>query len=303
MFAYSLRRLGLAAFLFGGCCVPPKAAPVRSPAAAATGRPATDADVDRFLAPHEAALEATRRPVAKITLSPMPVDDLRVSKVGGRPWWPAGTPFPVDRNGQPLALLAQIDLAEVPPELGDWPHSGLLQFFVASDDTYGLRFDGPASRRLQEGFRVVRWADPSGPSADLPPAVPAFLPLDPQKPRRIRFSAGTERLSHEDRRFAPLFGDSLFEAESAWAEANGVDERSMWEAVYRRTSGAGHKIGGYPAFTQEDPRGGEGFELLLQLDTDDEMMWGDSGVGNFFIHPDALRRGDFSDVLYTWDCA
>ncbi|MDN5490601.1 MAG: DUF1963 domain-containing protein, partial [Acinetobacter sp.] len=33
-----------------------------------------------------------------------------------------------------------------------------------------------------------------------------------------------------------------------------------------------------------------------------EIMWGDSGVGNFFIHPDDLEKRDFSKVVYNWDC-
>lgn len=46
----------------------------------------------------------------------------------------------------------------------------------------------------------------------------------------------------------------------------------------------------------------EDYVLLLQIDTDDEIMWGDSGVGNFVIHPDDLAKRDFSKVYYTWDC-
>jgi uncharacterized protein YwqG len=44
--------------------------------------------------------------------------------------------------------------------------------------------------------------------------------------------------------------------------------------------------------------------LLFQLDSEDaenEIMWGDSGVGNFFIHPEDLKKRDFSKVLYNWD--
>lgn len=299
------RHLALGLLLLGGCCLPPRPPAVPPPAgpSAPAGRPATDADVDAFLAPHRAALEASRRPVARIALTPMPTDEPRVSKVGGRPWWPEGTPLPADERGQPLVLLAQIDLAEVPPELPGWPRTGLLQFFVASDDTYGLRFGDPALRRRQTGFRVVHWPDASGPSSDAPLPEAPFAPIDPKKPRRMRFTASTEVYSFEDRRFAQLFGGSVFEAGGVWAAAHNVDERSLWEALHRRTSGAGHKLGGYPAFTQEDPRRDEGFELLFQLDTDEQTMWGDMGVGNFFIHPDALRRADVSDVLYTWDCA
>ena len=40
------------------------------------------------------------------------------------------------------------------------------------------------------------------------------------------------------------------------------------------------------------------------MDTDDdaEIMWGDSGVANFFIQEKDLAAEDFSDVLYNWDC-
>ena len=44
--------------------------------------------------------------------------------------------------------------------------------------------------------------------------------------------------------------------------------------------------------------------LLLQIDTDDSLniMWGDSGVANFFIKKDDLLNLDFSNVIYNWDC-
>jgi uncharacterized protein YwqG len=46
------------------------------------------------------------------------------------------------------------------------------------------------------------------------------------------------------------------------------------------------------------------FRLLFQMDTDDEVgiMWGDSGVANFFIIEEDLKNKDFSRVLYNWDC-
>jgi uncharacterized protein YwqG len=75
----------------------------------------------------------------------------------------------------------------------------------------------------------------------------------------------------------------------------------------------GHRIAGYPAFCQHDPRGNpdEDYEdldiLLLQIDSESSegnayIAWGDMGVANFFISAEDLRRLDFSRVLYTWDC-
>ena len=71
----------------------------------------------------------------------------------------------------------------------------------------------------------------------------------------------------------------------------------------------GHKIGGYPLFTQWDPREGTNEDhkiLLLQIDTDQfngkEIIWGDSRVANFFITTHDLETLNFSRVLYNWDC-
>ena len=42
--------------------------------------------------------------------------------------------------------------------------------------------------------------------------------------------------------------------------------------------------------------------LLFQLDTTEDIMWGDSGVGNFFIKKEDLVKKDFSKVWFNWDC-
>lgn len=42
--------------------------------------------------------------------------------------------------------------------------------------------------------------------------------------------------------------------------------------------------------------------LLLQIDTDDDIMWGDSGIANFFINKEDLENKNFKNILYNWDC-
>ena len=65
---------------------------------------------------------------------------------------------------------------------------------------------------------------------------------------------------------------------------------------------------GYPYFTQSDPRNDNYYDtVLLQLDSisdedEDILLWGDVGIGNFFINWEDLKRRDFSKVLYNWDC-
>ena len=82
---------------------------------------------------------------------------------------------------------------------------------------------------------------------------------------------------------------------------------------YYRNFVVGHKLGGYPHFTQDDPREfineEEPYILLLQIDSDDSafekiyIQWGDMGVCNFWMKKSALKRCDFSEVLYNWDCS
>ncbi|MEG0366532.1 MAG: DUF1963 domain-containing protein, partial [Coprobacillus sp.] len=81
------------------------------------------------------------------------------------------------------------------------------------------------------------------------------------------------------------------------------------DILFNQISSTGHRIGGYPYFTQYDPRESDMEEhqiLLLQIDTDSiddkEIMWGDCGVGNFFITDNDLKSLDFSKVFFTWDC-
>ena len=42
--------------------------------------------------------------------------------------------------------------------------------------------------------------------------------------------------------------------------------------------------------------------LLLQIDSEDDIMWGDSGIANFFISEEDLKNKNFEDMLYNWDC-
>ena len=68
----------------------------------------------------------------------------------------------------------------------------------------------------------------------------------------------------------------------------------------------GHKMGGYASFTQSDPRDynrnqKSGFQLL-QIDTDQQIMFGDSGIAHVFINPDDLAVGRFENAYFYWDC-
>ncbi|MBT2713428.1 DUF1963 domain-containing protein [Pseudomonas sp. ISL-88] len=53
------------------------------------------------------------------------------------PYFPKHEPYPADESGKPMKWLAlQINFAEM-PELPYFPVSGILQFYVFSDDVCG----------------------------------------------------------------------------------------------------------------------------------------------------------------------
>lgn len=73
------------------------------------------------------------------------------SKLAGDPYFPKSEQYPVDSQGKPMKLLAQINFSEM-SRLENFPESGILLFFISvSDDVYGLNFDDPCE---QSSFRI-----------------------------------------------------------------------------------------------------------------------------------------------------
>ncbi|MDE5737177.1 MAG: DUF1963 domain-containing protein [Oscillospiraceae bacterium] len=94
----------------------------------------------------------------------------------------------------------------------------------------------------------------------------------------------------------------------SFAELFELDEEA-YKKVIKDFGNVHHQIGGYPYFTQCEPReeNSKYDFLLFQLDSEcwqdnDRVMWGDMGIGNFFISSENLKKLDFSDVFYNWDC-
>ncbi len=294
-------------------------AAARRPARSSAGAKLPPGTLEQFLSTHRAALDATNRPVWRIALTPLAQDDVFTSKVGGRAYWPehAALTYPSSPDEKPLALLAQIRLDELPPTVAQalgakspigptWPTQGLLQFFIANNDLLGANFESPTA---QTHFRVIHW--PQLEACGATPDVAAefgsdtnMLPMQSSGALRMRFEAGTETVGPAAHGFAKALGGDLFASIRSWAQAHGVDADDLGEALFDTTERGGHRLGGHPHFTQDDPRSGdtENWHLLFQLDSDEHLLWGDCGVANFFIADSALARGDFSQVLYNWDC-
>lgn len=209
------------------------------------------------------------------------------SKIKGLGYIPHDESFPFDSTGRQLRLLAQIECDKI--ELDEFPKTGLLQFWILCDDISGLNFSNPVN---QDGFRVIYY--------------PEIDKTVTEEEVRSKFAENDYDTEYADCFPAQKECGMVFEkGENRFIDADASEEAA--DEAYDEY--IGHKTGGYPFFTQEDPRTcKEELEqydyLLFQLDTDDEngIMWGDSGIGNFFINSEKLKNCDFSDVLYNWDC-
>ena len=256
---------------------------------------------------------------------------LAESKVGGTPYLPHDMPWPLDRRGNGLALLAQVNCAAL-RDLPDFPHAGILQFFISgAGNLYGMDFNDQTD---PDGFRVLyhEAIDPSVTAEE----VQAKRPLEPEKmdlplmgdaPCRICFGAVEEQgITGVDFAFDGAFVRTWNEAfpgepiQGMWDVMEELDEDVVEELLnphnaesYEGPDLPWHQLGGYPYFTQTDPREetdryGDLDTVLFQLDSDsrpkgrDFVLWGDCGIGNFFINHMALRQRDFSGVAYNWDC-
>jgi len=257
-------------------------------------------DIPTELEPYREIIGKTIKQVVEIKISPNNSINYWQSKIGGFPYLPKNVVYPQDSSGKYMFLLAQLNFSEV-PTLDIFPQ-GILQFYLADDELYGLDFDNFIT---QTNFRVLYFPEPDLNIDNIVTdfdflTQPCYAPYSNQF--SLSFHQNIQPISVVDFRFKELFSKFF------------ADEDDYYEfiEIYTNTFPAkGHRLGGYPDFTQEDPRPyycqeGESFELLLQIDSDYregwEISWGDAGVGNFFIQYSKLKNLDFSKIMYTWDC-
>ena len=239
------------------------------------------------------------------------------SKVGGLPYWDPAKTYPTDSNGKKMYLLAQINFDQDKAE-SPLPQGGMLQFFVGDDDLYGLDFDHPTK---QKDWRIV-YHEKIDASVTAEAVEAMDIPVSPDNEEVVSpvFRSCVFRLAKKETWLTPdnwerfdeltlevaedLFGET--DAESA-DEVFGEDQYALLEEEYFYSENS-HLLG-HPYFTQADIRepGWRYDTLLFQLDSEtaeeeEITMWGDSGVGNFFINAEDLKNLDFSDVVYNWDC-
>lgn len=253
----------------------------------------------------------TEMPYYKISLVEEPTD-IYSSKVGGLPYWDLSKEYPIDCKGNKLILLAQINFEKESFNDERLPKTGMLQFFIASDETtYGCSFDD-----VQENWKVVyhnqimnNITEDEIKAMDIPTNKTAeYSPMKKEMDAvALKFEKSKCYITTGTYNFENIVKTILKEKFN-----EEVIEKNLYfhfgdpdyEYIMNSFEAFGHKLLGYPDFTQKDIRdeGTRYDTLLLQIDSDKGIMWGDVGVANFFINSTDLKNKDFSKILYTWDC-
>ena len=271
-------------------------------------------------------LEKNKKPMIKISLS----DDkpnLFQSKFGGVPYLPKDMEVPKNKENKQLTLLAQINIEELPKNNIYPMEEGMLQFWILNDDVLGLDYD----THLGNGFKVVYYKDidKSVTEEEILEKYNPYKDEDSYFPIEGEFSLSFKLTdgycTASDDRFSKLFVKEIEKFE----KEKGEEYKEIFEK-YKKNNigynicydfyeifeedknlndklfGAGHKIGGYPDYTQNDIRDEEYEILLLQIDSEEteknEIIWGDCGIANFFIREKDLKELNFDKVIYNWDC-
>lgn len=270
-------------------------------------------------------LEKNKKPMIEISLSDEK-PNLFQSKFGGVPYLPKDKEVPKNKENEQLTLLAQINIDEL-PENNIYPmKEGILQFWILNDDILGLDYD----TNLSDGYKIIYYKDIDKNVTEeevLEKYKPykdedSYFPVEGEFSLSFKLTDGyfsdsnddfREIVDREMKKFYDENKEKYSNILKIYDKENQLNYWEIWDIleedkeIGEKLFGAGHKIGGFPDFTQSDIREVGDYEiLLLQIDSDrtekNEIMWGDCGIANFFIREKDLKELNFDRAIYNWDC-
>lgn len=226
------------------------------------------------------------------------------SFIGGNPYVSDDFEYPVEEDGTPLVFFAQIDLSLVSEDIKKYmnlPQYGFLQFYHSDENLYGMNFDNILDSvtkiiyldeaRDEESFiqfeaETVRATDD------------AISPLIDPDSRVYLTGFHIEMLPYPDSTEAPceVYKTGVYDYHSYYKES-GEKQFCLW-------------LGGYPHFEQGDFRDEilnfpkEGLAHIIGSRSIDEItLWGNTGVGSFWIPQSNIDDRTFDNDFLYWDCS
>lgn len=253
--------------------------------------------IPHFLKPFEAELEKFKIESIKVNAKPLSTENtndplsLTQSKFSGLPFLPLGNEYPKDNDGKYMPLIAQINFSEI-PTLPQFPDSGILQLFFSQDNWYDDEYI--IVYHDHQTINQTATTDFSYLKENMYEESPVFAI------HQLSFKKQIENGNAEDFRCNFEFnGLDYYDFQTSLTE----EQQTQMDLYFQ---GGGHKIGGYSYFTQGDFRDGNEDDhnqiQLLQIDIDDHICFGDSGIGHIFIDKEDLLHQRFDKAYFYWDC-
>ena len=224
--------------------------------------------------------------------------------------------LPKDSEGNPMRLLAQLNLEEL-PYLRDMPQKGILQFFISNaHDMFGMNEDDLTD---QSDFRVIYHREILNKSQlitedDLPEYTNEYgdFPFEGEF-RLVPNAPDVMQPTFFDHRMEEVFIECYNELSDEEITSAFDIDGDVYNKICERNGKIEAFTGGYPYFTQEDPRshdyGLKDFDTVLfevnsisDEENGIEIMFGDMGTATFLIPRGNLKKHDFSRVAYNYDC-
>jgi len=253
--------------------------------------------IPNILKDYEVELKKYKRECIKIEAKSTGVQalkdslDIKTSKFLGIPFYPKSKIYPLDTNSNPMLLAAQLNFEET-PKLSDFPENGILQLFLSGTDWYDEESKIVYHSKAEMGNEFT--VDFSFINQEAYEEMPIL------KVHQLKFKKSIENGGFEDCQFNFQFGD--LDRYEFTENLNEKEEKEFDQ--YFDTDG--HKIGGYATFTQSDPRDYKGRNKedvqILQIDSEENIIFGDAGLGHVFISKESLINRDFDKAYFTWDC-
>jgi uncharacterized protein YwqG len=247
-------------------------------------------------------LARNRRPAWKPVVEPGDGPPT-AAKFCGTPWTGPDAPWPdCGHCRQPLQPFLQLDLADLPAELGQPFGTGLLQlFYCVRGECQGYGGWEPFADDLSR----VRIVHPTGGGGEPP------VPTDPAFPAKrivgwtpFADLPGPQEHDEIGLTYTYDFGHGTLRLECPEVGFDVTNPMSACPAEEIATATHGDKLGGWPAWVQgveypSCPRCGKRMALVFQVDSEDNVpfMFGDVGCGHVTQCPEHKEV-----VAFGWAC-
>lgn len=226
------------------------------------------------------------------------IPQIEDDKIGGRPYLPVGEEYPVDKNGDKMALLIQVNLRNI--DLPSYPKKGILEIFVDKEYRWPCEYE---IKYFKEGLEYqTNFEDVS---------LKKFITT---KPLKIQLKKDIEHMPISDYRFVDVISPIIYKEfdinlKNFFEVADFFEERGYYlgNVIDKNLKIHGGNIGGYADFTQNDPRykmKENKTECLVKIDSKlgHGIIIGDLGIIFALISKEDIESCNFKNALVDWDC-